>query len=64
LEKGGLDEQQGAEGFLLRGLVHFNLDDYDDAESDWTRANRDDSSKDAAQQWLNHLREVRREQAS
>jgi tetratricopeptide (TPR) repeat protein len=64
LNKGGLDEHKTAEAFLLRGVAHFNLEEYDRASSDWVRASRHERSKDAAQQWINHLREERRRQAS
>ena len=64
LEKDGLGEQKSAEAFLLRGIAHFHLEDFGSAESDWQRASRDDKSRDAAQQWLNHLREERKVRAS
>jgi predicted negative regulator of RcsB-dependent stress response len=64
LDKGGLNQGKKAEAFLLRGVAHFNLKNFDSARSDWVMASRDDDSKDAARQWLNHLREERRRQAS
>ena len=64
LEKGGVDERREAEAFLLRGLVHFNLGELDRAGSDWARASRNEKNREAAQQWLNHLREERRKQNS
>jgi tetratricopeptide (TPR) repeat protein len=64
LGKGGLDPRQTAQAHLLRGVANFNLDRFEQARSDWAAARRDDSSREAAEQWLNHLREERRRQAS
>jgi len=64
LEKGGLDPRKMAEAYLLRGIAHFNLQSFDDARSDWVAASQSENSRDAARQWLNHLREERRRQAS
>jgi tetratricopeptide (TPR) repeat protein len=64
LEKGGLDERQSGEAYLLRGMTQFNLGDFDSAGADWGRAGRYEKSRDAARQWLNHLEEERRRRAS
>lgn len=64
LRKGGLDERQTGEAYLLRGMAEFNLDQFDNAGADWDRASRYPPSRDAARQWLNHLREERRRRAS
>ncbi|MEJ2401494.1 MAG: tetratricopeptide repeat protein [Xanthomonadales bacterium] len=64
LEKGGLDERRLAEAYLLRGMAYFNLGEFDAAGSDWRRAARFDNTKDAARQWINHLREERQRRAS
>ncbi|MEJ8569040.1 tetratricopeptide repeat protein [Elongatibacter sediminis] len=64
LEKGGLDERKTGEAYLLRGMAQFNLGQLDRASADWGRASRYPRTKDAAQQWINHLREERRRRAS
>ena len=64
LEKGGLGERRTGEAYLLRGMAHFNLGAFDAAGSDWGRAVRYDNTKDAARQWINHLREERQRRAS
>ena len=64
LEKGGLDERQSGEAYLLRGMAQFNLGDISAARSDWTQAGRYEKTRDAARQWLNHLEEERRRRAS
>jgi tetratricopeptide (TPR) repeat protein len=64
LEKGGLDERRTGEAYLLRGMAHFNLDNLDSASADWGRAGRFERTRDAALQWMNHLREERRRRAS
>ncbi|MGK2926070.1 MAG: tetratricopeptide repeat protein [Lysobacterales bacterium] len=64
LEKGGLDERKTGEAYLLRGMTHFNLDNLDSASADWGRAGRFERTRDAAQQWMNHLQEERRRRAS
>ncbi|MBT8048766.1 MAG: tetratricopeptide repeat protein [Xanthomonadales bacterium] len=64
LEKGGLDERKTGESYLLRGMAQFNLGNYDSASADWGRAGRYEKTRDAAQQWMNHLKEERRRRAS
>jgi len=64
LDKGGLDQRKTAEAYLLRGVAHFNLKDFDRARSDWGLASQYEESREAARQWLNHLREEARRQAS
>jgi len=64
LQKGGLDERQAGEAYLLRGMAWFNLGDYESAGADWDRAGRYEKSREAARQWMNHLREERRRSAS
>jgi len=62
--KGGLDERQMGEAYLLRGMTEFNLGNYEQANGDWDRASRYPRSRDAAQQWINHLQEERKRGAS
>lgn len=59
LEKGGLGDRRTAEAHLLRGMANFNLDRFDAASTDWGRASRFEGTRDAARQWMNHLREER-----
>ncbi|MDT8320352.1 MAG: tetratricopeptide repeat protein [Xanthomonadales bacterium] len=64
LEKGGISERKTGEAYLLRGMAGFNLGDIESATADWTRARRYDSTREAAQQWINHMREEQRRRAS
>jgi len=64
LDKGGLKQEKTGEAYLLRGMAQFNLGRFDSASSDWGKARRYDRTKDAAQQWINHLQEERRRKAS
>jgi tetratricopeptide (TPR) repeat protein len=63
LEKGGLEERKTGEAYLLLGMAEFNLGKYDQASSDWGKASRYPRTKDAAQQWMNHLQEQRERRA-
>jgi tetratricopeptide (TPR) repeat protein len=64
LDKGGLNERRTGEAYLLRGMAQFNLDNLDAASADWGRASRYEDTRDAARQWMNHLREERLRRAS
>jgi len=64
LKKGGLDDRKTGEAHLLRGMAQFNLGNFEAASSDWGKARRNSRTKDAAQQWINHLQEERRRKAS
>ena len=46
-------------GALLLGMAEFNLGNWDRASAEWGRASRYPKSTQAAQQWMNHLREER-----
>jgi len=59
LGKGGLTERKTGEAYLLRGMTQFNLGNFDSASADWGKAGHYDRTRDAARQWLNHLREER-----
>lgn len=63
LEKGGLDDRRTGEAYLLRGMARFNLGRFDAASSDWGKASRYEDTRDAARQWMNHLREERQRRA-
>jgi tetratricopeptide (TPR) repeat protein len=64
LTKGGLDERKTGEAYLLRGMALFNLGHFEQASADWGRAARYPRTRDAAEQWINHLQEERRRRAS
>ena len=52
------------EAYLLRGMAQFNLGNFESAGADWNRAGRYQQTREAARQWMNHLREERRLGAS
>lgn len=60
LSKGGIEDRQMGEAYLLRGMAEFNLGNFDSASSDWGRASRYDRTRSAAEEWIAHLREGRR----
>jgi len=64
IAKGGLDESETGQAYLLRGMAEFNLGNYDEAGEDWGQARRFPRSRDSAQQWINHLQEERKRSAS
>jgi tetratricopeptide (TPR) repeat protein len=64
LEKGGLKANERGEAYLLKGLSRFNLGDFEGAGADWVEARRFENTNESARQWLNHLREERRREAS
>lgn len=59
LEKGGLDDNRTGEAYLMLGMSAFNLGDFDRASANWGRAGRYERTRNAAQQWMAHLREER-----
>jgi tetratricopeptide (TPR) repeat protein len=63
LSKGGLTERKTGEAYLLRGMTQFNLGNFDSASADWGNAGHYEHSRDAARQWMNHLREERQRRA-
>ena len=64
LVRGGLDDRQAGEAYLLRGMARLRLGDLEAAAADWERAGRFDSSREAARQWLNYLQQERERRAS
>lgn len=58
LATGGLQARELGEAYLLSGMTHFNLGDFDLARADWDRASRIEPSRSAAMQWLAHLRDT------
>ena len=63
-DRGGLDQRQSGEAYLLRGLARFKLGDFDGAGADWSRAGRYEPSREAASQWIDFLRLERERRAS
>ena len=63
IEKGGFSETKMGEAYLMKGMSEFNLGNYNQASTNWGRASRYPRAKDAAQQWMNHLREERARKA-
>jgi len=64
IAKGGLDELETGQAYLMRGMAEFNLGNYDRASGDWDRASQYPRSRESAQQWINHLQEERKRSAS
>lgn len=60
LARGGLNERKMGEAYLLRGMAEFNLENYDQASTDWGRASKYPAAREAAQQWINHLQQERK----
>jgi len=63
IEKGGFNERKLGEAHLMVGMAEFNLGNYDDASAAWGRASRFTKTKEAARQWMNHMREERARKA-
>lgn len=64
LGKGGMEEWRAGEAHLLRGMARFNLGNRDGAVADWNEAARYEKTREAAEQWMNHLDDERRRRAS
>lgn len=64
LEKGGLDDGETGDAYLLRGMAQYSLGNLDSAGVDWTRAGDYEQTREAARQWMNYLREELRRRAS
>jgi len=63
LEKGDLNESQTGNSYLLIGMAHFNLDNFDQAEQAFQRAANYGTLRSAAQEWLNHIAQTRQQLA-
>jgi len=63
IDKGGISERKLGEAHLMVGMSQFNLGNYDDASAAWGRASRYQKTKEAARQWMNHMREERARKA-
>ena len=64
LEKGGFNERKTGEAYVIQGVSEFNLGNYNRASTAWGRASKYPKSKNAAQQWMNHMREERARKSS
>jgi len=64
LELGGLSEADTGNVHLLLGMAHMNLDDYEAAQASFNRATSYSRVRQAAREWLNHLREQRSRSSS
>jgi len=64
LDKGDLTDTQEGNSHLLIGMAQFNLDNLDAAEEAFNNAARYGRIRQAAQQWLNHIRQTRQRLAS
>jgi tetratricopeptide (TPR) repeat protein len=63
IEKGGFNDRKLGEAHVMVGMAHLSLENYDEASAAWGRASRFEQSKEAARQWMNHLREERARKA-
>ena len=59
LEKGGFNDRKTGEAYVLLGMSEFSLGNYSRASTAWGRAGKYPESRKSAQQWKNHMREVR-----
>lgn len=57
LEKGGINERQTGEAYLLLGMAEYNLGNYDRAGTAFTRASRYPQARSQAQQWQAVMRD-------
>lgn len=64
IEKGGLEERQTGEAYLMLGMSEFSRGNYDQASTAWGRAGRYSTARDQAQQWMNHMRDERARKAA
>ncbi len=64
IEKGGFNERRTGDAYVLQGMSEFNLGNYAKASTAWGRASKYPKTKKSAQQWMNHMREVRARKSS
>ncbi|MGM0563457.1 MAG: tetratricopeptide repeat protein [Pseudomonadota bacterium] len=53
LQQGGL--RQTASAHVLKGMIEFNRDNFDQAQQAFRKAKEDEQTAKAAKQWLNHI---------
>jgi tetratricopeptide (TPR) repeat protein len=63
IEKGGIDDRKMGEAWVMIGMAEFSLENYEEALDAWRQANRYETARSAATQWMNHLREERARKA-
>lgn len=63
IEKGGFNDRKMGEAWVMVGMAEMSLENYDEALEAWRQANRYETARSAAQQWMNHLREERARKA-
>jgi len=59
IELGGLSETEVGNAHLLLGMAHMNLGDFESAQASFNEATNYSRVRQAAREWLNHLREER-----
>ena len=59
LSLGGLSETESGNAYLLLGMAHMNLDDYEAAQSAFNQATNYSRVRQAAREWMTHLRDER-----
>lgn len=59
LSKGGLEDREQGEAYLMRGMTQFNLGNLEEASANWRQASQFEPSRSAAMQWMAHLQDVR-----
>jgi len=64
LEKGGLNESQQGNAYLIIGMAQFYLSDLNAAEQAFKRAENYGRIRTAAREWLNHIQQTRNQMAS
>lgn len=61
LEKDGLNESQTGNAHLIIGMAHFYLGDLNAAERSFRQAEKYGKIRSAAQEWLNHIQQTRKQ---
>jgi len=59
LSLGGLSESEQGNAYLLLGMAHMSLDDYESAQSAFNQATNYSRVRQAAREWMTHLRDER-----
>jgi tetratricopeptide (TPR) repeat protein len=63
LDKGGLSETENGNAYLLLGTALFNTGDLDGAMDAFDQAENYGKVRQAAREWMNHVRQERSRQA-
>lgn len=59
LAKGGFNERETGDAYVLQGMSEFNLGNYAAAGTAWEHASDYPKASKSARQWINHMREQR-----